>query len=47
MWPGSVYTEKFKGTKEKWKETYQTHWYLLTLSTVYFYGDFFLLTDVN
>ena len=29
------------------EKTLQSHWYLLTLSTVYFDGDFFLLTDNN
>jgi len=40
-------TWKFNGTKEKWKETFQTHSYLPTLSTVYFDGDFFLFIDIN
>ena len=31
----------------KWKETFQTHWYLLTLSTAYFDGDYFLFIDIN
>jgi hypothetical protein len=46
-WLGSVCTGKLKGNNEKWKETFQTHCYFLTLSTVYFDGDFYLLMDFN
>lgn len=46
-WPGSVYTGKLKGNNEKWKETFQTHCYSLTLSTVYFDGDLFLLIEIK